>query len=459
MGFRFTKQSACRSARVVLAESVPVTGGLSSGFKKLAVRTARVNSDSSVRTGELRAVELRVDESQDVAHGALPLRVVQDFVIHLRIPAHLGCAREAIREGAPEVRVYDAVFTREQQQEGAFDPLCVGDDGPLRPLDLAPRAGRYHVVDRRILAVRLVHRRITAELLGIEAQRHAERRPQVLQDPPGDPRPRRRLERESEPRAAGHRGSDRIAGLRLEVAQCHEPAKSQAEQDLAPLGAEPHGAAERLQVAEQLAEPRQVALSTAGAPVAALVEQIRGEPRVPQPFADLTPAARVVRPAVEQQQGGAWLRRLVRVGPQLRAVGRGEGRHQARARSRRSRSSAACAPRRRTSSRSTGNTRFTARVSVSTRAASHTLPPGFSGVAPPGPAIPVTAMLASVEKSRWAPSAIARTVSSETAPCACSVSSGTLRAAVLMTSAYATTPPMNVSDAPGMLVMRSATMP
>src|SRR5439155_4987507 len=151
MGFRFTKQSACRSARVVLAESVPVTGGLSSWFKKLAVRTARVNSDSSVRTGELRGVELRVDESQDVAHGALPLRVVQDFVIHLRVPAHLGCAREAIREGAPEVRVYDAVFTREQQQEGAFDPLGVGDDGPLRPLDLAPRAGRYHVVDRRIL--------------------------------------------------------------------------------------------------------------------------------------------------------------------------------------------------------------------------------------------------------------------------------------------------------------------
>src|SRR5205814_395168 len=359
MGFRFTKQSACRSARVVLAESVPVTGGLSSWFKKLAVRTARVNSDSSVRTGELRAVELRVDESQDVAHGALPLRVVQDFVIHLRIPAHLGCAREAIREGASEVRVYDAVFTREQQQEGAFDALGVGDDGPLRPLDLAPRAGRYHVVDRRIFAVRLVHRRIAAELLGIEAQRHGEGRPQVLQHPARHPRPRGRLERGSEPRAADHGRGDRIARLGLEVAQRDEPPESQAEQQLAPVGAEPHGAPERLQVAEQLAEPRQVARPAAGAAVTALGEQIGREPRV----------------------------------------------------------------------------------------------------APPGPAMPVTAMLASVEKSRCAPSAIARTVSSETDPCACSVSSGTLRAAVLMTSAYATTPPMNVSEAPGMSVTRVATMP
>src|SRR5438093_1534558 len=139
--------------------------------------------------------------------------------------------------------------------------------------------------------------------------------------------------------------------------------------------------------------------------------------------------------------------------------GRGEGGHQAGASSRRSRSSDACALRRRISSRSPGNTRRTARVSVWTRAASHTVPTGFSGVPPPGPAIPVTAMLASAEKSRWAPSAIARTVSSETAPWAWSVSSGTLSAAVLMTSAYATTPPMNVSDAPATSVIRFATRP
>ena len=49
--------------------------------------------------------------------------------------------------------------------------------------------------------------------------------------------------------------------------------------------------------------------------------------------------------------------------------------------------------------------------------------------------MPVTAMVASTEKSRCAPSAIARTVSSDTAPWAAMVSSGTLRAAVLMTSA------------------------
>src|SRR5207302_11431314 len=120
IGFRFTKQSACRSARVVLAESVPVSGGLSPLLKKLAVRTARVNSAAS---GELRAVELRVDESQEICDGPLPLRIVQDFVIHLRVPAHFRRALEAIGEGAPEVRVHDAVFTREQEQEGAFDPL------------------------------------------------------------------------------------------------------------------------------------------------------------------------------------------------------------------------------------------------------------------------------------------------------------------------------------------------
>ena len=73
--------------------------------------------------------------------------------------------------------------------------------------------------------------------------------------------------------------------------------------------------------------------------------------------------------------------------------------------------------------------------------------------------MPVTAMVQSAEKRRCAPSAMARTVSSETAPCASSVSIGTLSAAVLTTSAYATTPPMNVAEAPGMLVTRSATIP
>src|SRR5438876_1028038 len=100
-----------------------------------------------------------------------------------------------------------------------------------------------------------------------------------------------------------------------------------------------------------------------------------------------------------------------------------------------------------------------ARVVVCTRAASHTVPTGFSGVPPPGPAIPVTAMVQSAENSRCAPSAIARTVASETAPYASRVSSGTLSAAVLITSAYATTPPMKVSDAPGMLVIRSPIIP
>src|SRR5256886_14292174 len=48
--------------------------------------------------------------------------------------------------------------------------------------------------------------------------------------------------------------------------------------------------------------------------------------------------------------------------------------------SRRSRPRPACAARRRTSSRSPGSTRVRARVVVCTRAASHTVPTGFSGV-------------------------------------------------------------------------------
>src|SRR5213596_293928 len=296
-------------------------------------------------------------------------------------------------------------------------------------------------------------------MLGIQAQRYGERRPHVREHSTREPLPGGRTKREAEPGAADDGGRDRVARLRLQVAQCHEPPERNPQQQLRPISAEPDGPPERLEIAEQLAEPRQVSAAPARAPVAALVEQVRCHPRVPQPLAHLAPAARVVRPIVQHQHGGARLGRLVRVVDELGAVGRGEGGHQAWASSRRSRSSDACALRRRISSRSPGNTRLTARVSVWTRAASHTVPTGFSGVPPPGPAIPVTAMLASAEKSRWAPSAIARTVSSETAPWAWSVSSGTLSAAVLMTSAYATTPPMNVSDAPGTSVIRFATRP
>src|SRR5438046_9060721 len=182
----------------------------------------------------------------------------------------------------------------------------------------------------------------------------------------------------------------------------------------------------------------------ARAAVASEIQQVGRVPRGAQLLSRLAPAARVVEPAVQRQDGGARRGGLVGVVHQLGAVGRGERGRPGSAGGRRGRSSAACAARRRISSRSPGNTRRTARAAVWTRAANHTVPTGFSGVPPPGPAIPVTAMVQSAEKRRCAPSAIARTVSSETAPYASRVSSGTLSAAVLITSAYATTPPMKV---------------
>src|SRR5207244_1193432 len=251
----------------------------------------------------------------------------------------------------------------------------------LRPLDLAPRARRHDPVDRRVGGVGLVHRGVAAQDIGVDAGGDRQCGPQVREHPPREELPERRPEREAEPRRHHDGAADRIARLRFQITQCHEPAEGDAEQHLRSFGAEPHHPAECLEVAEQLAEARKTARAS-------------------------TRAAR-----------------------------------------------------RRISSRSPGNTRFTARVVVCTRAASHTVPTGFSGVPPPGPAIPVTAIVQSTENRRWVPSAIARTVSSETAPWASSVSSGTLSAAVLITSAYATTPPMKVSEAPGIAVIRSAIMP
>ena len=55
--------------------------------------------------------------------------------------------------------------------------------------------------------------------------------------------------------------------------------------------------------------------------------------------------------------------------------------------------------------------------SPSTWNPNHTVPTGFSGEPPVGPAIPVTAMLALASECRTAPNAIARATTSLTAPC------------------------------------------
>src|SRR5206468_3637228 len=88
---------------------------------------------------------------------------------------------------------------------------------------------------------------------------------------------RRRPERESEPGAGDHRAGDRVARLGLEVTQAYEPAEGDPQQHLGALGADAHDAAERLQIAEQLAEARQMSGPPARAAVASQIERrLRG---------------------------------------------------------------------------------------------------------------------------------------------------------------------------------------
>src|SRR5207249_6174009 len=135
MGFRFTKQSLCRPRRAV------VTGN-SLSHTKLAARTARVNSPAHPRS----ARDVAVDERYAVSQRLLALRVVEDLVVHLRIPPHLDRTAQPVGERAGQVRVHHAVLAREQEQQGRLDAVAVGRHGALGPLDLAPRARRHHVM-------------------------------------------------------------------------------------------------------------------------------------------------------------------------------------------------------------------------------------------------------------------------------------------------------------------------
>src|SRR5438128_1699029 len=90
IGFRFTKQSLCRPRRAV------VTGN-SLSHTKLAARTARVNSPAR------RARDVAVDERHDVSQRLLALRVVEDLVVHLRIPPHLDRTAQPVGERAGHV--------------------------------------------------------------------------------------------------------------------------------------------------------------------------------------------------------------------------------------------------------------------------------------------------------------------------------------------------------------------
>src|SRR5207247_1676358 len=143
-----------------------------------------------------------------------------------------------------------AVVTANSLSPHKLAPSTAG----LAPLALAPRARRHHVMHACALAEGPVHRGIAAQALRVDVGRNGGGGPQVGEHAGEHELPDRRYGREAEPRRADHGRGDGIARLGLEVAQGDEPAERQPHEHLGAIALEPHHAAKRLQVAEQLAE-------------------------------------------------------------------------------------------------------------------------------------------------------------------------------------------------------------
>src|SRR2546427_5083889 len=74
------------------------------GTGKLGTRGPRSQADGTLtsrRLSELRMPNMRVNELQHLLKHTLPLRVVQNLVIHLGIPANLHRALESVGERSP----------------------------------------------------------------------------------------------------------------------------------------------------------------------------------------------------------------------------------------------------------------------------------------------------------------------------------------------------------------------
>ena len=91
--------------------------------------------------------------------------------------------------------------------------------------------------------------------------------------------------------------------------------------------------------------------------------------------------------------------------------------------------------------------------------ASQTVPTGLPGTAPPGPAIPVTATAIETLARRRAPCAMARATTSLTAPCLCSIASGTPRVRALAALLYVTKPSSTHCELPATSVSALAIHP
>lgn len=89
----------------------------------------------------------------------------------------------------------------------------------------------------------------------------------------------------------------------------------------------------------------------------------------------------------------------------------------------------------------------------------HTVPTGFSGLPPVGPAIPVTERTKGAGVVADNPWTMAKAVWPETAPHWASVEAETPRNRCFASLEYVTKPPQNTSEAPATLVSRWATSP
>ncbi len=89
----------------------------------------------------------------------------------------------------------------------------------------------------------------------------------------------------------------------------------------------------------------------------------------------------------------------------------------------------------------------------------HTVPTGFDGVPPDGPAIPVVDSPMSVRAAPRIPDAIDSAVSLLTAPCAPITPAGTRRSSVFEASLYVTTPRSKYAELPLTFVSLCAMSP
>src|SRR5690606_25423370 len=240
----------------------------------------------------------------------------------------------------------------------------------------------------------------------------------------------------------------------LEVTQGDQPAHRVTEQEEREVHIDETAdlAHEAIEVLEEHVEPADVSAPALGESVAALVVRIRRNAAGGHGLRGGLVAARMFSESVHDDERSPRLCHLECAIPQThaahalkRALAAPDTRRAHAPSSlssmRRSSSSAATAERSRPSSRSPGTESRRASERVGVSAAMKTVPTGFSGVPPPGPATPLIATPHSAPVMRRMPEAMARTAGSLTAPSLSMRAASTPSRPVFTALSYATTPP------------------